>query len=208
MVSLKYSSSRIVTRAVLTGSNRLLSALVITPVGAWFLWPSASSSHGGHHDEHAEEHEEPAEESEEAPSGAPDTDAESNQEDDSKVEQSDDSNNDTDEKHEQDKEDEQTVKPTGTEGDSQPKASDANKKSSGTEGSGEATSKGGKPQTEGVTFKGKMKEDSPGMQHTSKREPDSKGQYKNRLDSGLQNDLTPSTETHDENGRELVSAVA
>ena len=194
---------------ILANIRRLISALAVTPVGAYFLWPSASSSHGhgDHHDEHAEEHEEPEEEPEDTPSGAPDSKAESNREEDAKTEDSsDDSNNDTDEENEKKKESPETAKPTGTEGDSQPKASDANKKSSGTEGSSEPTSKGGKPQTEGVTFKGKMKEDSPGMQQTSKREPDSKGGYKNRLDSGLQKDLTPSTETHDENGRELVSA--
>lgn len=189
---------------ILTDWIRLLSAAVITPVGAYFLWPSASSSHGhgDHHDEHVEEHEEPAEESEDAPGGAPESKAESNQEEDARAE---DSNDDTDEANEKKKESPETAKPTGTEGDSQPKSDATNKKSSGTEGSSEPTSKGGKPQTEGVTFKGKMKEDSPGMQHSSKREPDSKGGYKNRLDSGLQKDLTPSTETHAEDGRELVS---
>lgn len=179
-----------------TDLRRLIGALAITPVGAYFLWPSASSSHGEHHEEHAEEHEEPAEEPEEAPSG---------EADDAKAESSGDSNDDTDKENEKKKEDVSTAKPTGTEGDSQPKASDANKKSSGTEGSGEPVAKGGKPQTEGVTFKGKMKEDSPGMQHTSKREPDSKGAYKNRLDSGLQKDLTPNKQQFDEDGRELVS---
>jgi hypothetical protein len=39
-----------------------------------------------------------------------------------------------------------------------------------------------------------MKSDSEGHNQTSKREPDGKGGFKNRKDSGLQKDLTPTVE--------------
>merc|ERR1739842_118651 len=42
---------------------------------------------------------------------------------------------------------------------------------------------------EDVSFKGKMKEDAEGQSDNRKREPDSKGAYKKRIDSGLGKDL-------------------
>lgn len=160
----------------LTHWDRLLSALVITPVGAYFLWPSPSSGHHGH-DEHHEEHHEEAEAKEEEP-----------KEEEPKQD-------DSDEEHEKAKESEETARPSGTEGDSQPKAADANKKSSGVEETEERAPTSGPASTEGVSGKGQMKNDSEGHNQSSKREPDAKGAFKNRKDSGLQKDLTVDNES-------------
>jgi ABC-type nickel/cobalt efflux system permease component RcnA len=147
---------------------RLISALVVTPVGAYFLWPSSHGDAGHHgHDEHHEEHHEEAEAKEE----------EVPQEEESK-----------------DEEPEKSDKPSGTEGDSQPRA-DANKKSSGKEETEERAPTSGPASTEGASGKGQMKNDSEGMNQGSKREPDGKGGFKNRKDSGLQKDLTVDNET-------------
>lgn len=181
----------------LTAECRLISALAITPVGTYFLWPSSSGDHHGHdehHEEHAEE-EKPAEEEqpqEEQPQKEQPKEEESQQEEQS---------NDTTEADEKAKESEETARPSGTEGDSQPKAPDANKKSSGTEESEEREPRSGPASTSGVSGKGHMKNDSEGMNQSSKREPDGKGAYKNRKDSGLQKDLTTSSETYAEDNK-------
>lgn len=152
--------------------SRLISAIATTAVGSYFLWPSShGDSHHGH-DEHHEEHHEEAEAKEEQPE-----------------------EKEEDSKQEQDKESEETARPSGTEGDSQPKADDANKKSSGNEETEERAPTSGPPSTEGVTGKGQMKNDSEGMNQGSKREPDSKGAFKNRKDSGLAKDLSVDNET-------------
>jgi len=154
----------------LTRIHRLISALAITPAGAYFLWPSGESGHHGH-DEHHEEHHEEAEAKEEEPKEEkPEEDAE----------------------HEKAKESVETARPSGTEGDSQPKADDANKKSSGNEETEERAPTSGPASTEGVQGKGQMSNESEGQNQGSKREPDGKGAFKNRKDSGLAKDLSSS----------------
>ena len=149
----------------LTRSYRLISALAITPVGTYFLWPSGESGHHGH-DEHHEEHHEEAEAKEEEPKEDSDEAEESGE----------------------------TSKPSGTEGDSQPKADDANKKSSGNEETEERAPTSGPASTEGVQGKGQMSNESEGQNQGSKREPDGKGAFKNRKDSGLSKDLSTEPE--------------
>jgi outer membrane biosynthesis protein TonB len=141
---------------------RLISALVVTPVGAYFLWPSSHGDAGHHgHDEHHEEHHEEAEaKEEEAPQ------EEESKDDEPKEEESKD-------EEPKDKEPEKSDKPSGTEGDSQPRA-DANKKSSGKEEAEERAPTSGPASTEGASGKGQMKNDSEGMNQSSKREPDGK----------------------------------
>lgn len=149
----------------------LISALAITPVGTYFLWPSGESGHHGH-DEHHEEHHEEAEAKEEEP-----------KEEEKPQEESDEA-----------KESGETSKPSGTEGDSQPKADDANKKSSGNEETEERAPTSGPASTEGVQGKGQMSNESEGQNQGSKREPDGKGAFKNRKDSGLSKDLSTDPE--------------
>jgi hypothetical protein len=165
----------------LTRIHRLISALAITPVGTYFLWPSGESGHHGH-DEHHEEHHEEAEAKEEEKSQE---DAESDEA----------------------KESGETSKPSGTEGDSQPKADDANKKSSGNEETEERMPRSGSTSTEGVQGKGQMSNESEGQNQGSKREPDGKGAFKNRKDSGLSKELSTDPEkTYAEDGKtEAVS---
>ena len=152
----------------LTRMDRLISALAITPVGAYFLWPSGESGHHGH-DEHHEEHHEEAEAKEE--------------------EQPTEEEKPAEEEKPEKKESEETAKPSGTEGESQPRA-DANKKSSGSEETEERMPRSGPSSTEGVQGKGQMSNESEGMNQGSKREPDGKGAFKNRKDSALQKDLS------------------
>ena len=51
--------------------------------------------------------------------------------------------------------------------------------------------KSGPSGVEGVRGKGMMKDDAPGMSHEVKSEPDGKGGYKKRVDSGAQKELGP-----------------
>ena len=159
----------------LTRVYRLISALAITPVGAYFLWPSGESGHHGHDEHHEEHHEEAESKDEEQPK-----DEEPKEEEDTE--------------HEKAKESEETARPSGTEGDSQPRT-DTNKKSSGTEEAEERMPRSGSVSTEGVQGKGQMKSDSEGTNQSSKREPDGKGAFKNRKDSALQKDLSTDTDS-------------
>jgi outer membrane biosynthesis protein TonB len=52
-------------KCLLTYGYRLISALAITPAGAYFLWPSAHGDDHHGHEEHHEEHHEEAEAKEE-----------------------------------------------------------------------------------------------------------------------------------------------
>jgi len=86
---------------------------------------------------------------------------------------------------------------------------DANKKSSGNEEPEERAPTSGPASTEGASGKGQMKNDSEGMNQGSKREPDSKGAFKNRKDSGLSKELSDAPEqTYAEDGKtEAVSTL-
>lgn len=166
----------------LTRIVRLISALAITPAGAYFLWPSGESGHHGH-DEHHEEHHEEAETKEEKQ-----PEEEKPKEEDTESDEA--------------KESGETSKPSGTEGDSQPKADDVNKKSSGNEETEERMPRSGSTSTEGVQGKGQMSNESEGQNQGSKREPDGKGAFKNRKDSGLAKDLSTNTdEVYAEDGK-------
>jgi hypothetical protein len=65
----------------------------------------------------------------------------------------------------------------------------------------------GPASTEGVQGKGQMSNESDGQNQSSKREPDGKGAFKNRKDSGLQKELSTSPDqTYAEDGKtEAVS---
>lgn len=65
----------------------------------------------------------------------------------------------------------------------------------------------GPPSTEGVSGKGHMKNDSEGMNQGSKREPDAKGAYKNRKDSGLSKDLSSSGEIYADDKSPKIESV-
>ena len=174
---------------LLTYGYRLISALAITPAGAYFLWPSAHGDDHHGHEEHHEEHHEEAEAKEEEQPQEDESKDEEPKEEESKVEES----KDDQPKEEAKDESEKAEKPSGTDGESQDRA-DGNKKSSGNEEAEERAPTSGPASTEGASGKGHMKSDSEGHNQTSKREPDGKGGFKNRKDSGLQKDLTPSVE--------------
>ncbi|EMC98519.1 hypothetical protein BAUCODRAFT_23271 [Baudoinia panamericana UAMH 10762] len=100
---------------------------------------------------------------------------------------------------------EETDQPAGVEGQGMPKTSDANKKSEPDEGS--EPKEGGPSNTGGAQFKGGVREDSPGSGDERKREPDSKGAYKKRIDSGLQKNLGGNDEQFDEKGKETAASA-
>jgi hypothetical protein len=195
-VALKFVGYQVSSRK-LTCTVRLISALAITPVGAYFLWPSGESGHHGHDEHHEEHHEEAEAKDEEQP-----------QEEESKDEQP---KEEEDTEHEKAKESEETARPSGTEGDSQPRT-DGNKKSTGNEEAEERMPRSGPPSTEGVAGKGQMKNDSDGMNQGSKREPDGKGGFKNRKDSGLSKDLSTDADSvyanDGEDGKPKTEAVS
>lgn len=181
----------------LTRLSRLLFALVFTPVGGYFLWPS-TSSHGEHgHDEHSDESDEKEEdqtrEAQEEPPQEKQPQRVVFKDEPSLGEKQEENEFNSDERHEANKETEGTARPSGTEGDPKPKCSDANKKSFPFEDTEERVPRSGPASTKGVYGKGRMKKDSKGMNQTSKREPDGKGAFKNRKDSGLQKDLSSSS---------------
>lgn len=179
----------------LTAGLRLLGAVIVTPPACYYLWPDQSHAehHGGEHEEHGEAHEEEKEGEEEAPAEESKPEPEQQEEEKEgeqeqpKEEKKDDAPaQDTTAEQEEAKESEETAKPSGSEGESQPQSNDANKISSKTEeGTSEPKTKAGST----TTGKGHMKEGAPGHDDTRKREPDSKGAYKKRVDSGLQKDL-------------------
>jgi hypothetical protein len=176
-------------KCLLTYGYRLISALAITPAGAYFLWPSAHGDDHHGHEEHHEEHHEEAEAKEEEQPQEEESKDEEPKEEQPKEEESKGEKPKVEDKSESEK----AEKPSGTEGESQDRA-DGNKKSSGNEEAEERAPTSGPASTEGASGKGHMKSDSEGHNQTSKREPDGKGGFKNRKDSGLQKDLTPTAE--------------
>ena len=187
---------------LLTGdSNRLISGIAVTLPSCYFLWPEAShgDAHGahGHDEEHGEEHEEGAEDAKEE---SQDDAAEEPKEDESKDEQpKEDETKDEEPKQDDSKQDE-SKDDDSKQDDSKP----------------DSSSKSGKPDTtepektsnrtvDGVQFKGKTAagDENNEMTDTRKREPDSKGAFKKRIDSGYQKDLGPGPEKA-EDGRSAV----
>ena len=167
-------------------TRRLIGAIAVTIPTCWFLWPSAShadSGHHGDHEEHAESHDEEGEHAE-AEDEKPAEEAEPAEEPESKDEPA--------ELAEPAESSDEPAKPSGSEGESQPATTDPNKASSKDEEaeSKETPASGG--DTDDAQFKGKMNSGSSGNDDTRKSEPDSKGGYKKRIDSGLANDLTGS----------------
>ncbi|KAG8630967.1 hypothetical protein KVT40_000107 [Elsinoe batatas] len=161
----------------------LIGAIAVTVPGCYYLWPAPShgDAHHGHdaHDEHdAEPEAAEADDKEAADSESSDKDAEpeakeseskdepaEEPKDDSKDESADDSEDKDDKDDKDDKEDESSGAPEKT----------SNKK------------------VDGVQFKGKTKagDENKEMPDIRKREPDSKGAFKKRIDSGYQKDLGP-----------------
>ncbi|KAK4546433.1 hypothetical protein LTR36_002110 [Oleoguttula mirabilis] len=173
----------------------LAGAIAVTIPSCWFLWPSTShadSGHHGGHDEHAEEHEEKEEEApeEEAPQEGQEKQAEEVQSE-QKEESEPQPETDTTQKVEESKDSEETGKASGSGGEGQSTGSDANKLSSKHEESEQKEVPEAHGDTDnGAAFKGKVKEDSDAKtEENRKREPDSKGAYKKRIDSGLGKDL-------------------
>ncbi|KAK5115837.1 hypothetical protein LTR85_009431 [Meristemomyces frigidus] len=194
----------------------LAGAIVVTVPSCYFLWPNTShadSGHHGGHEEHAEEHEEKEEEApeEEAPQeGQEKQDEQAEEVQSEQKEESDpEPETDTTQKEEEAKDSEETAKASGSGGEAQPTGPDANKKSSKTEESEEKPVPEGHGNTDnGAEFKGKVKDESPGKtEETRKREPDSKGGYKKRIDSGLGKNLGEGPE-YDDDERTESSATA
>jgi len=161
----------------------------VTVPTCYYLWPSgtshADSGHHGGHVEHEEAHEEKEEEA--SQEEAPQEEEQPAEEPEQKEEPA----QDTSKEQEESKESPETAKASGSEGEAQPMGSDANKASSKTE-QGQAEQKetpDHKGSVEGVSFKGHMKEGSDGQDDNRKRETDSKGAYKKRIDSGLGKNL-------------------
>lgn len=185
---------------------RAIGATVVTIPSAYFLWPD-SSSHGEHghgndsHEEAGQEHEEASEEpvaEEEAPSADDD-----NVNDEAKTDPSA-PIKDTTDTEEAAKETEETAKPSGSQGESQPQGPDANKDSYKEE-EGELK---GASKDKSNTGKGPLNENAP--DDTRKREPDAKGGYKKRVDSGYGKNLGEGPQfaeetTEDGGKRESVS---
>ena len=167
--------------------RRLAGAIVVTIPSVWFLWPD--TSHAEHHGEHGghDDHEESHDDGEEKEEGG----EEKEEGGDDKQEDGDDSNDDTTEKDEAAKESEETAKPSGAQGESQPGAPDANKKSGPNDGAESKETPANKGNVEGVNFKGKVSGE--GAEDSRKTEPDSKGAYKKRIDSGLGKNLGEGT---------------
>lgn len=156
---------------------RLISAVAVTIPSCYFLWPESheGAGHGAHVATHAGTHtEEEAEEAkdDEAPAEEPSAD-ETPKEDESKDEES---------KEKAPKE--EAPKEEKSEGDS----SSSSGKPDTTE-----PEKVSNQKVDGVQFKGKTAagDENNEMTHERKREPDSKGAFKKRIDSGYQKDLGP-----------------
>jgi len=155
----------------------LISALVVTPVSCWYLWPEAKTdSHHGHgHDDHAahdDAHEkEDAEEKDEA--DAKDEPAEE------VAEKDEEPASETAEEKTEDK----------AEDDSEGKSESAEDEESSDDDSEESEEKNSDPTKRGTTGKNKIRADSEGQSVTRKVEPGNKGGNKIRLDSGLGKNL-------------------
>lgn len=185
----------------------------MTVPSCYYLWPSTSHAEHSHATSHStEEHEETAEkEDDDAEEAAPSEGAGENQEhDDSKPGEEPESPEVVQKKadetaEEQSKESEESAKPSGSEGESQPASDDANKSSHGGEEAEVKETPEGKGDVEGVQFKGKTAagDDENKMDDTRKREPDSKGAFKKRIDSGAAKDLGTGSE---EGGSESASS--
>ncbi|KAF4551179.1 Hypothetical protein D9617_14g076360 [Elsinoe fawcettii] len=162
----------------------LLGAIAVTVPGCYYLWPSAShgdASHGHGHG-HEEHHEEPesaeAEDQEDTKSEAapkePEPEAEES----------------TDEPAES--KDKQSEEPKEDSKDDDPKeeSSDDDSEKKEEKPSGEAAKTSNK-KVDGVQFKGKTSagDENNEMHDFRKREPDSKGAFKKRIDSAYQKDL-------------------
>jgi len=154
---------------------RLISAIAVTVPSCYFLWPEAShaDAHGAHgaHDEHAEEHEEEHEEASEEPK----EEAEDSKEDEAPKEEASDDESKADDKNPEQPEEEKQSEPKGD--SSKPDKTEPEEKSN--------------QKVDGVQFKGKTAagDDNNEMTDTRKREPDSKGAFKKRIDSGYGKNL-------------------
>lgn len=207
-------------RAVLANDvdpYRLISAIAVTIPSCYFLWPSEShgDAHGAHggHGEHAE-HEEHDEAEEHDEGGEPKEESEGEQEeaskeDDAKVEESskDDSEGSDDKPAPEDDPATKNKEDDSAQGTEKPPQSDApkegqNQSGANTDGENMPESKG---KVDGVQFKGKTNkgDDDNEMPDTRKREPDSKGAFKKRIDSGYGKNLGEGPQKQDDD-REAV----
>ena len=155
--------------------SRLVSAIAVTVPSCYFLWPEAShgDAHGAHgaHEEHAEEHEE---EHEEAPE-EPKEETEDSKEDEAPKEEASDDESKADDKNPEQPEVEKQSEPKAN--SSKPDTTEAEETSN--------------KKVDGVQFKGKTAagDENNEMTDTRKREPDSKGAFKKRIDSGYGKNL-------------------
>lgn len=187
----------------------------MTIPSCWYLWPDESNAehshvvppHSGEENPEADskggDEEEGGEEEAPADDAAPADEEASADSGDSKQAEDDSNPNEEPESaatvkkeaeetsREQAKEDPETAKPSGSEGESQPASNDANKSSHGAEAAETKDTPEGKGSVEGVQFKGATNagDDDNKMGDTRKREPDSKGAFKKRIDSGYGKDL-------------------
>lgn len=155
----------------------LISAIAVTIPSCYFLWPEAShgDAHGAHgaHEEHEEHDEEASEEPKEEESTEDSKEEDAPKEEAAPAEESKEDESKGDESKKDDSEQKEAPK-------------------EGKPGKTEAESTSNK-KVDGVQFKGKTGagDDNNEMTDSRKREPDSKGAFKKRIDSHYAKDLGP-----------------
>ncbi|KAF2156659.1 hypothetical protein K461DRAFT_289056 [Myriangium duriaei CBS 260.36] len=162
----------------------LAGAIAVTIPGCYLLWPEKSHGdahhgHGEHKEEHAESHDEKPDQEESSEDAQESGENKAEQSEQSQDEKSEDSGkSDDSEKKSDDKADKKSDDKKDETSDDKEEKSDDNKSGSG-------------KKVEGVQFKGKTSaggEDNE-IGDNRKRESDSKGAYKKRIDSDYQKDL-------------------
>lgn len=193
--------------------RRILGSAGITIPGAWYLWPDSSNGDahgpGDAHAKQVEEHphiEESEEESEDKPQ-------EESSDDDSKDDSKDEAQTEAhDPKDDGEEKDEGGALKDG-EGDKTQEQPQANNEPASGESKSKKTTDGknmpeSKGDVEGVSFKGPTKEgdEDNKMPDERKREPDGKGGFKKRIDSGYGKNLGEGP-SHRDDGSTSVSLL-
>ncbi|TKX24918.1 hypothetical protein C1H76_2871 [Elsinoe australis] len=182
----------------------LLGAIAVTVPGCYYLWPEASHGDASHgHGGHEEHHEEPqgaeADDQEDANSEAapkePESEAPAESEEKPQEESKDESKDESKEDSKDDSSDSEGKKEEKPSKPAKPDTTEPEKTSN--------------KKVDGVQFKGKTSagDENNEMHDTRKREPDSKGGFKKRIDSAYQKDLGAG-EHYDEEGKPTGKTAA
>lgn len=192
----------------------MISAVAVTIPSCYFLWPSAShaDAHGAHgdHEEHEDEHEEaeePKEEDAPAEEDEPKEEESKSEEAAPKDEESKEEESKDDGEKSEDKDSEESA--SKEDKDTSMKQPQSNAPKEG-ESKSKTTSDGenmpeNKGNIEGVQFKGKSSagDEDNEIPDVRKREPDSKGAFKKRIDSAYGKNLGEGPEKDDEGNEEV-----